>query len=235
MWSEPFIIKKDGYEVAVLLMDTQGSFDNQTTMQENAIVFALSTLLSSLIMFNVKEKVSGETLQFLRYFAGFARLADKDNNDGPFQKLIFLIRDFQMTDYEYGYYEEKSSIDGKNFKKGYLEVRKDQPKEVQDTHESIVYTFDDVGYYLMPHPGAQVARHSNSDTSSFDPDFLKHLKNFIPLVFKPQNIVEEKIGDSYVTGNFLMSLLKNGLKFSRLKNCHLRRVYSKRQLNCRMK
>jgi atlastin len=217
MWSEPFIIKKDGHEVAVLLMDTQGSFDNQTTMQENAIVFALSTLLSSLIMFNIKEKVSEETLQFLRYFAGFARLADKDNNDEPFQKLIFLIRDFQMTDYEYGYYDDKSSIDGKNFKKDYLEVRKDQPKEVQDTHESILYTFDDVGCYLMPHPGAQVARHSNSDASSFDPDFLEHLKNFIPLVFEPQNIIEKKIGGSYVTGNVLMSFVEKWAKIFKAK------------------
>jgi atlastin len=177
MWSEPFIIQKDGHEVALLLMDTQGSFDSETTMQENAIVFALSTLLSSLIMFNIKEKVSEETLQFLRYFAGFARLAEKDDNDEPFQKLIFLIRDWQMSDYDYGYYDDQNSIEGKNFKKDALNVRQTQPKEVQDTHESILSTFTDVGCYLTPHPGPQVARYSNSDAKSFDQDFLDHLKN----------------------------------------------------------
>ncbi len=61
MWFEPFIIKKDGPEVVLLLMDTQGSFDSETTMRGNAIVFALSTLLSSLIIFNVKERVSEDT------------------------------------------------------------------------------------------------------------------------------------------------------------------------------
>jgi atlastin len=203
MWSEPFIINKDGNEAALILMDTQGSFDSETTMQENAIVFALSTLLSSLIIFNVNMIVSEETLQFLRYFAGFARLADDENNDEPFQKLLFFIRDWQMLDYDYGYYDDQNSIEGKNFKKDMLNVRKSQPKEVQDTHESILYTFNDIGCYLMPHPGSQVARYSNSDPRSFEPDFLDHLKKFIPMVFKTENIVEKKIGGNFVTGNDL--------------------------------
>jgi atlastin len=217
MWSEPFIIQKNGHEVALLLMDTQGSFDSETTMQENAIVFALSTLLSSLIMFNIKEKVSEETLQFLRYFAGFARLAEKDNEDEPFQKLIFLIRDWQMSDYDYGYYDNQSSIKGKNFKKDFLNVRDSQPKEVQDTHESILSTFSDVGCYLMPHPGPQVARHSNSDASSFDPDFLDQLKEFIPLMFKTQNIIEKKIGGSFVNGNDLKRFVDKWAKIFKSK------------------
>ena len=49
MWSEPFIIKKtNGEEVAVLLMDTQGTFDSEHTVKEAAIIFALSLLTSSL-------------------------------------------------------------------------------------------------------------------------------------------------------------------------------------------
>lgn len=48
MWSRPFFrAMADGEEVAVLLMDTQGTFDNETSMKGNCTVFALSTLLSS--------------------------------------------------------------------------------------------------------------------------------------------------------------------------------------------
>ena len=35
-------------QVAVLLMDTQGAFDNQSTVKDCATVFALSTMVSSL-------------------------------------------------------------------------------------------------------------------------------------------------------------------------------------------
>ncbi len=49
MWSEPFIrtTKASGEKLAVLLMDTQGMFDNETTMTLTAQIFGLSTLVSS--------------------------------------------------------------------------------------------------------------------------------------------------------------------------------------------
>lgn len=48
MWSDPFIrISKSGEKLAILLMDTQGMFDNETTMTLTAQIFGLSTLVSS--------------------------------------------------------------------------------------------------------------------------------------------------------------------------------------------
>jgi hypothetical protein len=52
MWSEPFfrtITGRDGGEetVALLLMDTQGMFDNETSMNLTAQIFGLSTFISS--------------------------------------------------------------------------------------------------------------------------------------------------------------------------------------------
>jgi hypothetical protein len=50
MWSEPFIRTSKaagGEKLAVLLMDTQGMFDNETTMTLTAQIFGLSTLVSS--------------------------------------------------------------------------------------------------------------------------------------------------------------------------------------------
>lgn len=35
-------------QVAVLLMDTQGTFDSQSTLRDSATVFALSTMISSM-------------------------------------------------------------------------------------------------------------------------------------------------------------------------------------------
>lgn len=51
MWSEPFILHahagSDKQDIAVLLMDTQGMFDNQTSMLLTTQIFGLSTLVSS--------------------------------------------------------------------------------------------------------------------------------------------------------------------------------------------
>jgi atlastin len=49
MWSEPFIrtTTSSDEKIAILLMDTQGMFDNETTMTLTAQIFGLSTLVSS--------------------------------------------------------------------------------------------------------------------------------------------------------------------------------------------
>ncbi|XP_030891046.1 atlastin-2-like [Leptonychotes weddellii] len=48
VWNEVFVIDRpNGTKVAVLLMDTQGAFDSQSTIKDCATVFALSTMTSS--------------------------------------------------------------------------------------------------------------------------------------------------------------------------------------------
>jgi atlastin len=58
--------------VAVLLMDTQGSFDQETTFENHAVIFAVSALLSSVLIFNVQRDLGEDTLQFLQYFTNYA-------------------------------------------------------------------------------------------------------------------------------------------------------------------
>jgi atlastin len=49
MWSEPFVWRSSAHAepFAILLMDTQGMFDNKTTMDVTVQIFGLSTLVSS--------------------------------------------------------------------------------------------------------------------------------------------------------------------------------------------
>lgn len=52
VWSEPFVRRTEGgKEVAVLLVDTQGMFDNETSMGLTACIFAVSTLVSFFFFF----------------------------------------------------------------------------------------------------------------------------------------------------------------------------------------
>ncbi|RLV98256.1 hypothetical protein DV515_00010958 [Chloebia gouldiae] len=86
IWSEVFLVDKpDGTKVAVLLMDTQGTFDSQSTLRDSATVFALSTMISS-----------------IQLFTEYGRLAMEETFQKPFQSLIFLVRDWSFP-YEFSY------------------------------------------------------------------------------------------------------------------------------------
>lgn len=43
---------RDGEDTAIILMDTQGAFDSQSTVKDCATIFALSTMISSLQVCN---------------------------------------------------------------------------------------------------------------------------------------------------------------------------------------
>lgn len=76
MWSEPFIrTTASGEDIAVLLVDTQGMFDNETTMGLTACIFGLSTLLSSYQIYNVDKQIQEDNLQHLALFTEYGRMA----------------------------------------------------------------------------------------------------------------------------------------------------------------
>eukprot|EP00428_Durinskia_dybowskii_P063906 CAMPEP_0170381498 /NCGR_PEP_ID=MMETSP0117_2-20130122/14444_1 /TAXON_ID=400756 /ORGANISM="Durinskia baltica, Strain CSIRO CS-38" /LENGTH=654 /DNA_ID=CAMNT_0010637079 /DNA_START=66 /DNA_END=2030 /DNA_ORIENTATION=- len=88
MWSEPFIrttSASGGEKLAVLLMDTQGMFDNETTMTLTAQIFGLSTLVSSFQIYNVDKRIQEDNLQHLALFSEYGRMAlsSKDSTPPP--------------------------------------------------------------------------------------------------------------------------------------------------------
>nr|KAF6499084.1 atlastin GTPase 1 [Molossus molossus] len=86
IWSEVFLINKpDGKKVAVLLMDTQGTFDSQSTLRDSATVFALSTMISSIQVYNLSQNVQEDDLQHLQLFTEYGRLAMEETFLKPFQ------------------------------------------------------------------------------------------------------------------------------------------------------
>jgi len=81
IYSEPFEITVDGKPLAIILMDTQGSFDDKTQFGDNAIIFAISALLSSVLIMNISQGISEDMLQFFQFFTSFAQLAlQKETN-----------------------------------------------------------------------------------------------------------------------------------------------------------
>lgn len=64
LWSDIFLLdKSDGEKLAIVLMDTQGLFDNQTTIADNSKIFALGTLISSVQILNLFSIIQEDHLQ----------------------------------------------------------------------------------------------------------------------------------------------------------------------------
>jgi len=83
MWSEPFTrkckvgsgVEEKEEEISVLLMDTQGMFDNETSMTLTAQIFGLSTFVSSMQIYNVDKRLQEDDLQHLALFSEYGRIA----------------------------------------------------------------------------------------------------------------------------------------------------------------
>lgn len=86
MWSEPFVLRTvSNEEVAVLLMDTQGSFDSSSTIKDCASLFALSLMTSSMQIYNISQNIQEDDLQNLHLFSDYGRLALESTSKIPFQ------------------------------------------------------------------------------------------------------------------------------------------------------
>ncbi|XP_015786522.1 atlastin-3 [Tetranychus urticae] len=205
MWSEPFIIEKDGKEIAVLLMDTQGTFDGRHTTRDSATVFALSTMTSSIQIFNIMLNLQEDNLQFLELFTEYGKLALEASPDvKPFQKLMFLVRDWPYADaHEYGLKGGQSLLDKR------LEIMEDMPEELQRLRRNIRSCFADIECFLMPHPGFEVStKKFDGRTKDVSPKFIDFLKTLIPLLVSPYTIRLKNIGGEEVSGRQLLEYFK---------------------------
>ncbi|XP_028324158.1 atlastin-2-like isoform X2 [Gouania willdenowi] len=210
VWSEVFVVDKpDGSQVAVLLVDTQGAFDSQSTIKDCATVFALSTMTSSVQVYNLSQNIQEDDLQHLQLFTEYGRLAMEEIYLKPFQSLMFLIRDWCFP-YEYDY----GLKGGNKFLEKRLQVKQNQHEELQNVRKHIHSCFSNIGCFLLPHPGLKVATNPYFDgrLRDIDPDFKKELAKLVPLLLAPERLVEKEIGGNKVTCRDLLEYFKAYIK-----------------------
>ncbi|XP_076014874.1 atlastin-2-like [Genypterus blacodes] len=210
IWSEVFVVDKpDGTKVAVLLVDTQGAFDSQSTIKDCATVFALSTMTSSVQVYNLSQNIQEDDLQHLQLFTEYGRLAMEEIYLKPFQSLMFLIRDWSYP-YEHGY----GLGGGNSFLEKRLQVKQNQHEELQNVRKHIHSCFSNIGCFLLPHPGLKVATNPYFDgrLKDIDGDFKRTLAELVPLLLAPERLVEKEIGGNKVTCRDLVEYFKAYIK-----------------------
>lgn len=205
MWSDIFLHENsNGQKIAIMLLDTQGAFDNQSTLRESSTIFALSTLLSSVQIFNLSQNIQGDDLQHLQSFTEYGRLALTDSGKTPFQRLQFLIRDWGYADEEpYG------QLGGESLLKKRLEISYNQPKELQSIRRDIHNSFSKIACFLMPHPGLNVMRiQYDGRFSDLEHDFKENLQEFVPMLFAAKNLVIKEVNGQKVRARNLLQYFK---------------------------
>uniref|UniRef100_A0A336M3B6 CSON008975 protein n=1 Tax=Culicoides sonorensis TaxID=179676 RepID=A0A336M3B6_CULSO len=189
MWSELF--KHDmpnGEKIAIALMDTQGVFDSKSTVKECSTVFALSTMLSSVLIFNVSQNIQEDDLQHLLFFTEYGKLALAESEEKPFQRLQFLVRDWHFVkEAEYG------AKGGQKILNNRLEIQEGQHHELRFLREHLSSCFEDISCFLMPYPGSKIFREFDGRLSLLEPEFRTALKDLVPMLLAPENLVIKQI------------------------------------------
>uniref|UniRef100_A0A4W6ETL5 Atlastin 3 n=1 Tax=Lates calcarifer TaxID=8187 RepID=A0A4W6ETL5_LATCA len=210
VWSEVFLVpRSDGTEVAVVLMDTQGAFDAQSTVKDCATIFALSTMTSSIQIYNLSQNIQEDDLQQLQLFTEYGRLAMDEIFQKPFQSLMFLIRDWSFPyEYTYGFKGGNEFLDKR------LQVKETQHEELQTVREHIHSCFTKISCFLLPHPGLKVATSPafQGQLSEVGPDFKEQLKSLIPKLLHPDRLAEKEINGNKVTCRGLLEFFKAYIK-----------------------
>ncbi|XP_069750164.1 atlastin-3-like isoform X2 [Narcine bancroftii] len=210
MWTEVFVVQQpSGNQVAVLLLDTQGAFDSQSTVKDCATIFALSTMTSSVQVYNLTNNIQEDDLQHLQLFTEYGRLAMDETSMKPFQTLLFLVRDWSFP-YEFPYGLEG----GRNFLEKRLQVKAHQHEELQLVRRHIHSCFRKILCFVMPHPGLKVSTNPTFDgkLKDIEDEFKVHLQGLVQLLLSPENLVEKEIGGSKISCRNLLHYFKAYVK-----------------------
>lgn len=204
IWSEIFLHDfEDGRKVVILLIDTQGASARGSTLTDDRSIFSLGALLSSVQIYNLCQNIQEDNLQLLALFAAYGQLVMDKTKEKPFQKLLFLVRDWS-NDYHYKF----GSEGGKKFVDEIMQAKSDKP-EIDEIRKNILNCFEDIGGFLMPHPGLKVIGHKSKGTiSEIEKEFMKSLKELVPLVLAPENLVSKKINGKTVKAKELNMYFK---------------------------
>lgn len=183
-------------------MDTQGIFDDKTSFKECVSIFAMSTLLSSVLCYNVMRQVKENDLTNLQLFTEYAKFAMSDMGDRPFQKLLFIVRDWPSPcDHAFGL--------GKKYVEDLFTKNDEQTTEQHELRDEILESFDDIDAFLMPYPGNDVAQRSGeaSTKTNMDPKFANCVKILTENIFAPENLIRKSIGgEALIAENFTQYL-----------------------------
>lgn len=207
VWSKIFTkTLQSGEKIGIMLMDTQGTFDNQSTVHDNLTVFSLATMISSVQIYNLSGQIQEDNLQSLQLFTNYGRmvLECSGSHSTPFQKLVFLIRDWpNACDFALGF------TGGQQYLLDYMQSTKAQ--ESNDIRKDIISCFESMDCCLLPHPGMKVVTSQQFDGSldEIEPSFVHQTKDFVETILNKNSITSKTINGQKISARRMFGFVKS--------------------------
>ncbi|KAE9555669.1 hypothetical protein FO519_001140 [Halicephalobus sp. NKZ332] len=208
LWGEPIMIEAaSGEKYAVILMDTQGTFDGTSATRHGLSIFGLSSLLSSHQCYNLIENIPPESLQQLSLLVEYGKLflAEAQDFGKPFQSLSFVVRDFKSPDdFPYG------AEGGTKFLEQALEISAGETEVMRMVKRELKEVFEHVNSFLLPHPGHKVAERNSFKgyVKDIRPVFREEVKRMTHGILNPHVIQPKLINGKEVTCKKMMEYIR---------------------------
>lgn len=187
-------------------MDTQGLFEPRSTHEENGRIFGLSTLISSIQILNIKDVLQEDQLEYLEMATNLAKIIvkkQKTTDWKPFQRLLFLFRDWADETIGYGYEGGLKYLDDE-----VLAVFDD----VKSTKGSVIRqnirgSFDEISCFLLDNPGQNIKK-GHGEWSTLEEGFVTNMKILIESLLAPKNLVKKSALGKDLTATEFQGLIK---------------------------
>jgi hypothetical protein len=202
MWSDVFLYDApNGEKIAIVVIDTQGLFEKGSTTEENGKIFSFSTLISSIQIINIKERIEESQIKSLQSAIDLTKLITKKQKNSTwkaFQSLIFLLRDFEDENFEFGF------EGGLKYFNNFFSISNNESTKASVNRNSIRESFDNILCFLINHPGLKIKTSKcQGQWGMLEEKFVKNLKILIESLLAPEKLVKKKIlGKEINAGNF---------------------------------
>jgi atlastin len=125
----------------------------------------------------------------------------------PFQRLQFLVRDWQNFDKDYADEEDSPALFDdflQSMQKYVNEVLRERNlADLQSTREQIIRCFEKVDCFQLPHPGSAVTRKNYDGTiKKIDPNFRGLVNRYVRYIFDDQ-LEPKEVNHRQITGREL--------------------------------
>lgn len=163
---------------AIVLMDTQGIFDQELNQAMTIALISLSTIVSSYQIYNLDKRIQEDHLCNMAYFSAYSTLVSNTDNTKIGQTLCLLVRDW--PNFENNFDLDRCDAETDMYKNNFLENIKTNDKVKLETRKKIHDTYDNVVVSLCPHPGHIVTEGKFSGKlSEVRDDFKIHVEHII--------------------------------------------------------
>lgn len=181
--ARPHVRIAKGSRVGILLMDTQGLWDGSTGYSLLTSIFGMSSIISSLQIYNLMRTVELDKLDQIKWFTGFGASAMRQCSEaGPgspaFQSLHLMVRDWV------GFQDAADAGACREENRRFLEGQRSQ-SEFGRFFANLEAVYLSVDSVLLPPPGAECCFGSSfrGDLSRVDPAFISNATAYFSKIF----------------------------------------------------